>query len=625
MNGERMSRVEMNAGSGERGKGNVQRSTFNAQRSEVVDRSPWGKSAVVERWKLNVERWAFPSFSFPFSLSPFSLALLLLLFVVAPARAHIGSPNVIFEGNAGPYPVRVVVRPPQVVPGLAEISVRVVGTGVTRVAVLPVHWKVGKGGSPPPDVAKLVRGETNLYAATLWLMASGAYSVNVRVEGGGGAGDVMVPVNSIATARLEMPQWYGAVLIVLASFLFIAAVRLVGAAWGEAVLEPGAPVSSPVRRRSLLAMTGSALLFSGMVVGGKAWWDAVDRDYRSNRLYRPLPVTTDVRVTNGVPILRLRVDLSGGSQRYWTPLQADHGKLMHLFLIRDEEPDTFAHLHPLQRNSTTFETAVPPLPAGRYSVIADVTHETGFTQTLVAKATLPEPSPLLEKVPRRGGAADPFCGVPLRRLANAVGAAVPTGAAGTNSTSTTNSMEAANAFDPDDSWHFGEPLPVGNPLRAGTCRLPGGFVMEWENFGPLETKREAPLRFRVLKSDGSPASLEPYIGMAGHAAVRHADGGVFAHLHPAGTISMAAQEAFVRREEKPEKKSTAGVAQRGHVATAPTAAAAAATAMSPAPAAEIVSFPYEFPRAGHYRLWVQVKCEGRVLTGVFDAAVAEAR
>ncbi len=624
-----MSRVGTKAGKEEMGRremGNVQRSTFNAQRSEGSGKSLWRSAALFERWKLNVERWTFPAFPFPpFPLSPFFLALLLLLSLAAPAGAHIGSPNVVFEGNAGPYPVRVVVRPPQVVPGLAEISVRVLRSGVTRVAVLPVHWKAGKGGAPPPDVAKLVRGETNLYTATLWLMAAGAYSVDVRVEGGAGAGDVMVPVNAIATARLTMPRWYGAGLIVLASFLFVAAVRLVGAAWGEAVVEPGAPVSPPVQRRALLAMVGSALLFSGMVVGGKAWWDAVDRDYRTNRLYRPLPMTTDVRVTNGVPILRLRVDLSGGGQRYWTPLQPDHGKLMHLFLIRDEEPDTFAHLHPIQRNSTTFETAVPPLPAGRYSVIADVTHETGFTQTLVAKADFPEPSLLLDNVPRRGGAADPFCGVPLRRM---TGAAVTAGAAdgrGTNGTNPASSVPAATAFDPDDSWHFGDPLPVGNPPRPGTCRLPGGFVMEWENAAPLTTRQEAALRFRVRKPDGSPAPLESYIGMSGHAAVRHADGGVFAHLHPAGTISMAAQEAFIRREEKTERKSPTSVAQRGHVAAAPTAAASAVLTMSPAPVAEVVSFPYEFPRPGRYRLWVQVKCDGRVLTGVFDAEVAEGR
>jgi len=34
-----------------------------------------------------------------------------------------------------------------------------------------------------------------------------------------------------------------------------------------------------------------------------------------------------------------------------------------------------------------------------------------------------------------------------------------------------------------------------------------------------------------------------------------------------------------------------------------------------------VSFPYGFPKAGLYRIFVQIKRSGRVQTGVFDAHV----
>ena len=50
---------------------------------------------------------------------------------------------------------------------------------------------------------------------------------------------------------------------------------------------------------------------------------------------------------------------------------------------------------------------------------------------------------------------------------------------------------------------------------------------------------------------------------------------------------------------------------------------AAMAGMSARPARSVVSFPYEFPKPGRYRLWVQVKSGGKVQTGVFDVEVGK--
>ena len=52
-------------------------------------------------------------------------AALIVAGLYLATAGHVGSKNVFFIGNSGPYPVSVVVRPPDVVPGLAEISVRI--------------------------------------------------------------------------------------------------------------------------------------------------------------------------------------------------------------------------------------------------------------------------------------------------------------------------------------------------------------------------------------------------------------------------------------------------------------------------------------------------------------------
>jgi len=114
--------------------------------------------------------------------------------------------------------------------------------------------------------------------------------------------------------------------------------------------------------------------------------------------------------------------------------------------------------------------------------------------------------------------------------------------------------------------------------------------------------------FSVEDKDGKPAAdLEWYMGMAGHAEFVSKDFTVFAHVHPAGTISMAALELG-----RPGRAGGPGGMQTGMPMAMP---------MPSGPVASKVNFPYGFPRAGEYRIFVQIKRAGKIETGVFDARV----
>src|SRR5437667_5614058 len=208
------------------------------------------------------------------------LAFFVFAFGLA-SEAHIGSPNVFFEGKAGEYFVRAVIRPTQVVPGLAEITLRVPGEPVERVTVLPVFSKAGRQGAPPPDEARLVRGETNLYTAALWLMKPGAYSVDVTIEGSRGRATLILPVNSMATNTRPMSRGLGIVLSALAILLFLGALKIAGAIFGESRLDPGARPTNEDRWRGRVATGLAAGALALLVVGGKKWWDIEGAIYRS--------------------------------------------------------------------------------------------------------------------------------------------------------------------------------------------------------------------------------------------------------------------------------------------------------------------------------------------------------
>ncbi|HEU4722805.1 MAG TPA: hypothetical protein VFS59_15710 [Gemmatimonadaceae bacterium] len=472
--------------------------------------------------------------------------------------AHVGSPDVFRAGNAGPYAVDVVVRPPQVVPGIAEILVRVTDPRVERVTVRPVYWRAGSKGAPVADEAKPVKGAPGSFSGRLWLMAGGSYSVHVAVIGSAGQGTLVVPVVAVATGQLRLSTGLRIVLIALGTLLVAGVITAVHAAIGESQVPPGEPVPASRRRRARIGAAIATPLMALLIFGGAKWWDAEARAY-ARTLYRPMRTESSVSDSAGVPTLVLRVVDTTWRSRRVSPLMPDHGKLSHLFLARIDSAGVFVHLHPKLADDATLVSALPPLPAGRYRLFADVVHETGFQRTLVDSITL--------------AAALAPSGVPQ--------------------------------LDADDAWFEG-PMAI---LPATRDVQLGDVVVSWAGDARPVAGATNVLRFALRGTMGDSVRVQPYLGMAGHAVVIRRDGGVYIHLHPSGTGAMASELAFALRD-------------RGDTTTdGRLRLDGALMSMATEQTLGEIRFPYAFPSAGSYRVWVQLRVREVVRTAGWEVDV----
>ena len=123
--------------------------------------------------------------------------------------------------------------------------------------------------------------------------------------------------------------------------------------------------------------------------------------------------------------------------------------------------------------------------------------------------------------------------------------------------------------------------------------------------------------------------------MMGHAAIVKTDGSVYIHLHPTGTVSSTSVGVMQKRIEETSvepfiatpkvfKDSIDKVLTK--IQTMPEAQRDQFLMPNMNHNAKehhggSVKFPYVFPTAGSYRIWLQIKRNGKILTGVFDAVV----
>jgi hypothetical protein len=482
------------------------------------------------------------------------LTLTWLLLLATLATAHVGSPDVYFEGDAGPYRMLVVVRMPAVVPGVAEIEIHALSPGLQNVKVVPLRI-IGLGAelAPVADPAERSSEDRGVFRAKLWVMLRGAWKIQIEAEGDRGTGELAVPIAAVALTARPMSGNMAWLLISLMATLVLGAIGIVGAAVRESMSPPGVDLPPSASRHARIAMVCAAILVAGLVWLGKAWWSS-EAATNAETLYTVPHVSASLDSPS-----QLSLSLGKPSGRRWSErirlddLVPDHGHLMHLFLVRLPGLDRMYHLHPRQEGMMGhFVQQLPAMSSGQYQVFADIVHATGFPETEVSEIALP----------------------------NVPGA----------------------ALQGDDAAAVANPLTMAG--RSMSSTLSSGASVRWmRDTAPLRAGELAALRFRVEDAAGRAVTdLEPYMGMAGHMVVVRSDCKVFAHVHPNGSAPMATVEL-------------ANGVSSGTTSTVHPAHAAAIPAE--------IAFPYGFPQAGTYRLFVQIKRAGQIETAVFDAEVAE--
>ncbi|HKD91345.1 MAG TPA: hypothetical protein VKB56_05560 [Terriglobales bacterium] len=414
--------------------------------------------------------------------------LVALLFSASLAFAHIGTNNVYFDGYAGPYHLLVTVQPPVVIPGVADIQIRVLTPGVSELRIVPMRI-VGQGSdmAPVPDVAQKSSDDPQLYTGRLWIMLRGSWKVRIDASGTQGPAQLSVPIAAVSQFPLPMRRYLGALLTVLGLLLVVGLISIIGASVREASLKPGAVAGDKTRRKARIAMASATVVVIAILWLSNSWWNA---EAASNRrsVYRTPPVTVKLEGNQ----LQLHLENPNGAN--WAePLRLndlvpDHGHLMHLFLVRMPQMDAFEHLHPQQIELGNFVQQASALPEGHYKIFADVVHSTGFPETYVGNLDLP-------------------------------------------------SITSPASGDADDSGRQSA-QPAGESSDLGD-----NDRMIWEKPSELRANQLLSLRFRVVDKNGVPATdLEPYMGMAGHAVIISTDGNVFAHVHPSGSVPMVSVE-----------------------------------------------------------------------------------
>ncbi len=550
------------------------------------------------------------------------ILVIVLLLPLNLVYAHVGNSNTTLEGVAGPYHVLINIKAPDVIPGTAALTVFTSNQPGVKVYARPIYFYSGEGGAPNADLLDAVSASPGQFTGNIWLMNNGSASIEISIKGPAGQGKMIVPVVAISTVTQKLPPSTKYMLIGLGIFLFILMITIVGASVSDGITKSGEAIPVTSKRAKRIGFVIATVLCSCLVFGGNRWWTSVEKKTREY-VFKPMHATYRQNAENGTNKLEFAIDTANSQRGKWLPyIIPDHGKIMHFFVVSLPKMNVFAHLHPVREGPINFAVSLPPLPKGQYLAFADVVYNSGFTETIKDTVTINESG---------------------------------------------NTSDSGFSLDSDDAFDFSQPLKTDNkflqinnnttigkhtgeisPSKDGTIILFDNNEKKEEHYFNNELNS---LKFSLWDAKHQPVTPDLYMGMKGHLMIVRIDGMVFSHVHPIGTYSMAAQTSLMDRMNLSESiyRDPNGAKFRDSVdhvikmlQNMPEAQredflmkemqmpGMDSTSMSghnmkgmnmQMSADNTVSFPYTFPSPGRYRIWVEMKKDGKVYTGVFDRDV----
>ena len=426
-----------------------------------------------------------------------SAALGAILLWRADAAAHVNSPHIYLEENIGGYHAIVIAHMPPAMPGEAEVQVSLSDRAADDSVELWAREIPPTGDATAPEwrPMRASSADPSYFTAPIPFTIFGLWHEEIRVKGARGEGVIRFPM----PARVPMPRTMALPLAVsltlLVGLLYVSQWQLLTDIGRDATLAPSVtPKIADRKRGRTCAITGTILLSVFFGLTGYSWtlYDARQERLGGSR-YRVEISNAGASIVAGHPArLRLEVRDRKGEPPYG--IAPDHGKMMHLVLVKDPGADFFLHAHPRLVDPGHFEMTFTPPEPGRYKLFGDLLFDSGEGTTITAT------------VEAGGGSA--------------------------------SSGYAPALDDEDDSWAIGPPFGQ-TTIGSRSAPLGDGLTLRWVDppADKIESGEFHKLAFELVGADGMPVdSLEPYMGMAGHLLILRDDLGVFVHAHPTGTI-----------------------------------------------------------------------------------------